>query len=46
MDKIKEFGDKAYSFVMNNYSNPFFWIILLIIMVVICFTAIADFGNK
>lgn len=46
MDKIKEFGDAAYQFVMNNYNNPFFWIILLIVMVIIMFTAIKDLGSK
>lgn len=46
MDKIKEFGDAAYQFVMNNYNKPMFWLIIFIIMVIISFAAIKDLADK
>ena len=46
MDKIEEFGDKAYDFVMTNFDNPIFWLIILIIMLVIMFFTIGDLANK
>ena len=46
MDKIKEFGDTAYQFVMNNYDKPLFWLIIFIIMVIISFAAIKDLADK
>ena len=46
MDKIQEFGDKAYDFVMANFDNPMFWIAVLVIMLVIMWGAIRSFDRK
>lgn len=46
MDKIQEFGDKVYDFVITNFDNPFFWLVILIVMLVIMFWTIGDMANK
>ena len=46
MDKIQEFGDKAYDFVMANFDNPLFWLGILIVMLVIMWGAIGSFDRK
>lgn len=46
MDKIQEFGDTAYDFVMANFDNPLFWVAILVVMLIIMWFAIGDLGNK
>lgn len=46
MDKIKEFGDSVYDYVMAHFNDPMFWIIIFTIVLIIMYTAIKDFGNK
>lgn len=46
MDKVKEFGNQVFDYVMANFDSPMFWIIIFVIMLIIMFTAIKDFGNK
>lgn len=41
----KIFGD-FYNFVMENYDEPFFWIILFGILLLITYIAISNLANK
>ena len=46
MDKIKEFGDKVYDFVMANFDKPLFWVAILVVMLIIMWGAIGSFDRK
>lgn len=46
MDKIQEFGDKVFDFVMANYDKPLFWTGILVVMLIIMWGAIGSFDRK
>lgn len=46
MDKINEFGDKLFDFIMTNYHNPFFWIILFSVILAIMLWGISELSEK
>ena len=46
IDQIQDFFEGIPSFVERNYSNPLFWIILLVSIVIITRIAINSLGNK
>lgn len=37
MDKLNEFGDTLYKFIMSNYANPVFWLVIFIILLAVAF---------
>lgn len=43
---IKEFGDDAYNFIMNNYDQPFFWLIIFGVMLALGLFGISKFADK
>lgn len=45
-DKMKELSDKFYDFIMRNYSEPFFWIIIFGILLLVAYYAISNLANK
>lgn len=45
-NKITELYEKFYNFIMQNYNEPFLWIILFGILLLIAYIAIANLTNK
>ncbi len=45
-DKITQLSDKFYKFVMDNYTEPFFWIIIFGILLAVAYYAISSLSNK
>ncbi len=43
---LTEWSNECYKFIMNHFDEPFFWIILAIILIAITFWAISDLANK
>ncbi len=44
--KITEWSNQFYDFIMNHYDEPFLWIIIFAILLVIAYAAISNLGNK
>lgn len=44
--QITNFFNNFYDFVMKNYDEPFFWIILFCLLLLIAYTAINTLANK
>lgn len=40
MDKIAEFGEQAFNFISKNATNPIFWLILFLILLIIAWSYI------
>ncbi len=45
-DKVVEFSDSCYDYIMRNYDQPFFWIIIFGVLLLIAYWAISNFANK
>lgn len=45
-DSLTKFSSSCYDFIMEHYNDPFFWMILVAILILISFTAIANIANK
>lgn len=45
-EKLNEFSDKCYNFVMAHYDEPFFWIIIFAVLLIIGYKAITAIANK
>lgn len=45
-DKITEISNNFYDFIMDNYTEPFMWIIIFAILLLVAYYAISNLGNK
>ena len=45
-DNLTKFSSDCYDFIMEHYSDPVFWIVIVAILILICFTAISNIANK
>lgn len=45
-NKLTEITNEFYDFIMNHYDEPFLWITIFIILMVICYAAISNLANK
>ena len=45
-DNLTKFSSDCYDFIMEHYSDPVFWIVIVAILILICFTAISNIDNK
>lgn len=45
-NKLTEFSNDFYKFIMTNFDNPFFWIIIFALLLVLSYIAISSFANK
>lgn len=45
-DKITEMSNQFYDLIMDNYTEPFLWIIIFAILLLIAYAAISNLGNK
>lgn len=43
---LNDFSGNIYDFIMENYNNPFLWIILLALLLFICLMAISNLASK
>lgn len=46
IDSITNFFSKIPDFIENNATSPIFWVVLLLVMIGITFTAINKFNDK
>lgn len=44
--KVVNFFEDIPGFIENNYANPFFWIVLVLIIAGVCFITINSLGDK
>lgn len=44
--KLNDLADNCYDFVMQHYENPFFWILIVGVIILICYSAISNLANK
>ena len=45
-NKLTDFSDYCYDFIMDNFGNYFFWIIIFTILLIVAYIAISSFANK
>ena len=45
-DNLTKLSSDSYDFIMEHYSDPIFWIVIVAILILICFTAISNIANK
>ncbi len=45
-NSLTEFSNGCYDFIMNHYDEPFLWIILFGILLLIAYVAISNLANK
>lgn len=45
-DGIKDVFDNFHDLVMSNYDQPFLWIAIFAILLVICYATISNIANK
>ena len=45
-NKLNELANEFYDFMMNNFDEPFLWIIILVFLLVISYGAISNMANK
>lgn len=44
--KITELADDFYDLIMENYDEPFLWIIIFVVLAVVAYSAISSLSNK
>lgn len=44
--KLNEISDSCYNFVMSHYDEPFLWLIIFVILLVVGYKAITAMANK
>lgn len=45
-NKLTELTNKFHDFIMNNYDEPFLWITILVVLLLITYWAISNLANK
>ncbi len=44
--KLTEFSNDCYDFIMDHYSDPVLWIVIVLVLIVITYGAISNIANK
>lgn len=45
-DILTKWTNNAHKFIMKNYEEPLFWIIIFVVLLVIAYRAISALNNK
>lgn len=45
-NKLIEWTDYCHDYVVNHFDEPFFWIIIVAVLLVITYAAISNLGSK
>lgn len=45
-NKLTDISNNCYDFIMEHFDDPFFWIIIFVVLITICYVTISSIANK